>query len=110
MTPYPQTGMRNPTENNAGSSAQLYNSVSSSGVPVESSQEQSQQPVEQNPAEAAIAKFSETFNIVDSMLQQPEFQAATKEADLVKRAMQNLLEAVVGKLSLPSGESLQNNL
>lgn len=94
--------MGNPQGATSVPSNNLYNSISAKGVQQTTSPEQSQQSNETNPAEAAITQFSETFNSVQSLLEKPEFAMASKEADLVKKAMQNWLETVVGSLSQPA--------
>lgn len=114
-------GMRNQMGSSPATPNQSYNSVSSMGVSdQENLTEQSQEPKEENPAEQAIADFKQTFDSVQTLMSKPEYQFASKEADLVTRAFQNWLETVVTALSRPqeqvplqraqAGESPQNNL
>lgn len=109
MTPSAVIGMGNPQPTSSGNPAGLYNSISSQGNSKLAGVEQSQQPIQQNPAEAAIADFGKAFESVQSLLEDPNYSFASKEADLVKRALQNWLEVVVTGLSVQTqgGESLQ---
>lgn len=108
MTPSAAIGMRNPEQPNSGD-PNLFNSISSQGMPEQNSLEQSQQPVQQNPAEQFLVKFSQAFDSIKSLLEDPNYSFATKEADLVKRSLENFMEAVAVGLSSQQegGESMQ---
>jgi hypothetical protein len=102
MTPSSAMGMRNPEQETSGSS-NLFNSISSNGMSQTSSMEQSQEPVAQNPAEQFLMQFKDAFSPVKTLLDDPNYGFAKKEGDLVKRALENFMEAVV------TGISVQNN-
>jgi len=109
-------GMQSQQSSSPAPSNNLFNSISGQGMPAEdSSVDTSQEPTEQNggsPAEQAIGQFKQTFDSVQSLLENPQFSMASQEADLVKRSLQNWLETVVTSLSNTSagqeqgGESL----
>lgn len=109
MTPSAQIGMRNPEPTNSGNPAGLYNSISSQGNPSLVGMEQSQEPIQQNPAEQFLAEFSQAFTPMKDLLSNANYAFAVKEADLVKKALENYMEAIVTGLSVQSqgGESLQ---
>lgn len=112
MTPSAAIGMRNPEQVSSGASNTL-NTISSQGMPQGNSLEQSQQPVQQNPAEQFLIEFSKAFEPVKSLLENPNYAIAQKEGELVKRALENYMEAVVTGLSVQmqqmGGESLANS-
>lgn len=109
MTPSAAIGMGNPNQQPSGNS-NMFNSISSQGMPEQTPLEQSQQPVQQNPAEQFLVKFSQAFDSIKSLLEDPNYSFATKEADLVKKSLENFMEAVAVGLSSQEqqgGESLQ---
>lgn len=108
MTPQSSMPMGNPRSSTSGNPNNLYNSISSQGMPEqENSLEQSQETKEESPAESVITEFKQTFDAVNALITKPEFQMASKEADLVKRALQNWLETVVTAVSVPAGQTQQ---
>lgn len=102
-----QIGMRNPEQQTSGSS-NLFNSISSQGMSEASPMEQSQQPIEQNPAEQFLVKFSESFNSLKSLLEDPNYSFAQKEADLVRRSLENYMEAVSVGLSAQGAQETES--
>lgn len=109
MTPSAAIGMRNPEQQVSGSSNML-NSISSQGMPGTQVPEQSQQPTQQNPVEQFLSTFSQAVNSLKPLLEDPNYSFAKKEADLVRRSLENFMEAVTTGLSVQSqqggGESL----
>lgn len=103
MTPSTQMGMRNPEEQTSAMPNHLYNSISSQGVAPANSLEQSQQPVEQSPAEQFLSEFSQAFNSIKSLLDNSNYAMAQKEGELVKKSLENYMEAVVTGLSVQAG-------
>lgn len=99
-------GMGNPTPQ-AGNPSQLYNNISSQGMPSSGSSEESQEPKGQKdtPAEIAIQRFKGVFDSFEELTKMPEYSAASDEADAVKKAMENWLNAVVAATSKLRGES-----
>lgn len=110
MTPNP-VGMGNPPERTSGSS-NLYNSISSQGIAGTSpAMEESQEPTGLNPAEQFIQSFGQAFNPLKELLDNTSYAFASKEASLVKKALENYMEAVVTGLNVQvsqGGESLGN--
>jgi hypothetical protein len=96
--------MGNPSATPNGAPNNLYSSISSAGAPSQAV-EQPQQPTALNPAEQAITEFKTAFDSVQTLLEKPEYAGASKEADLVKRSLENWLEAIVGQLSVPAAGS-----
>lgn len=110
MTPSAAIGMRNPETQTSGNPNGLYNSISSQGNSGIVGMEESQETIQQNPAEQFLVEFSKAFDPIKSLLENPNYAIAQKEADLVKRALENYLEAVVTGLSVQTqagGEPLQ---
>lgn len=89
-----------------GNSSNLYSSISSQGMDNSStSEEAAEKEVPTNPAETAIQRFGQVFDQFNTLTSTPEYAMATKEADAVKMAMKNWLEAVVAATSKSRGES-----
>lgn len=105
MTPQDSLGMGNP-QSSGGNPSQLYNSISSQGMQ-QNPGEESQEPNEQkaSPAEDAIQRFSKVFDSFETLTKMPEYAAASDQADKVKAAMQEWLNAVVAATSKLKGES-----
>lgn len=110
MTPSAAIGMGNPEQVSSGAPNTL-NTISSQGMPQGNSLEESQEPVQQNPAEQFLLEFKNAFDPIKALLENPNYAAAQKEGDLVKRALENYMEAVIVGLSAQAGiggESLGN--
>lgn len=111
MTPSAAIGMRNPEQTSSGAPNTL-NTISSQGMPRGNSLEESQEPAQQNPAEQFLLEFKNAFEPIKSLLDNPNYATAQKEGDLVKRALENYMEAVITGLSVQAsqgGESLGNS-
>lgn len=102
MTPMNSLGMRNPNSSPSGNS-NLLSSISSQGMPQGNSLEESQEPNELNPSQQFLQQFSQAVNPLKDVLDNTNYAFAKKEADLLRRALENYMEAVV------TGISVQNN-
>lgn len=109
MTPSASLGMRNQTEQTSVAPNNLYNSISANGMTEPNSFEQSQQPIEANPADTFLQQFSQAFEPFKSLLADPNYSFAQKEADLVKRSLENYMEAVVVGISAQSAQETAEN-
>lgn len=97
MTPQSALMSSGNLNSSGGNPNQLYQSISSAGVPQENA-EQPTTPVEQNnPAEMFIQRFGSVFTPFQTLME--SYPQASKEAEDVKKALSNWASAVTGQLS-----------
>jgi hypothetical protein len=107
MTPTGALGMGNVGNNSDVGATRSYNSISSQALPQDSSQQEAQEPnAQMNPAEQAIQKFQSVFQSFQTLSALPEYASASKQADDVRTALKNYLEAIVAATSQAGGESV----
>lgn len=85
--------------------SQSLSSISSQGMPEQPTQESQESNAPNSPADTAIQRFGKVMEDFETLTKLPEYSSATKEADEVKRAMNNWINAVVAATSKLRGES-----
>lgn len=107
MTPTSSLGMGNGNmATTPTNSSNLYNSLSSRGFAGEPNSQESQEPNgEANPAEVFIQRFGQVFELFQTISSDANYAVAAKEAEAVRTAFKNYMEAVVSSVSPVGGES-----
>lgn len=100
MTPQSSLGMGNADTGFGASGSNLYNNISSAGVPEEVPQ-QAQTPKEPNPSEQFIIQFGSTFTPFLKFME--SYPQSSPKADAVKKAVENWMSDVAAQLPQNQG-------